>query len=300
MDGHFPKEWRSITIAGVHYLYGITALGNPPYAVYVSDMTSVWFTSPSKKEVYEKAIAHGISDFDDSKLAFFVGELVKLFGAQSQSLRFSRKSDVLFTIDVTVAENIPWTFQLKLADASETASFFRSLCLSSFANHGYLVYKVSQLEHLIRARDKYTMYLEENYKTVNGMELMEKYKRQHVDDARLLAKYERESSNLRIRSMYRNYLTKKNLDIESQVWDNINVALKDTSTWRANLGETTESLVDAKNESYSRQGSQDSKLGLGTIPKLDSQKRKELSSSPVRSQHSSSPTKRRRVGSGRR
>lgn len=287
-------------------MYGISALGNKPYAVYLSDMTSVWFTSPTEKEVYAKANAQGISDFDDAKLAFFVGELVKLFGAQSSSLTFSRKSSVLFTIDVQVAENVPWTFQLKLADASETASFFRNVCVSAFANHSFLVYKISQLEHQIRARDKYTLYLEENYKTVNGRELMDKYKRQHVDDARLLAPYEREPSNQRIKSAYRKYLsTQKNLDPETRIWDNIDVALKDDSTWRANTGDTTELLVDAKTESslthtQRQMKSQDSKVALGDIPKLDSQKRKELSSSPIRSQPRSSPTKRRRVGAGRR
>lgn len=286
-------------------MYGITALGNPPYAVYLSDMRSVWFTSPTEKEVNDKARAHGISDFNEAKLAFFVGELVKLFGAQSLSLTFSRKSRVLFTIDVQVAENLPWTFQLKLADASETASFFRNVCVSTFANHSYLVFKISQLEHLIRARDKYILYLEENYKTVNGRELMDKYKRQHVGDARLLAPYEREPSNQRIKSLYRKYLsTQKHLDPETRIWDNINVALKDDSTWRANTSEMTESLV--MTESYSpthtrrQMKSQDSNIALGNIPELDSQKRKELSSSPIRSQPSSSPTKRRRVGAGRR
>lgn len=288
-------------------MYGITALGNSPYAVYLSDMEMVWFTSPTKKEVCDKASAQGISDFDESKLAFFVGELVKMFGAQSPSLKFFRQSNVLFTIETQVAQNIPWHFELRLADSSETASFFRNVCVSTFANHNFLLYKISQLEHLIKARDKYIVYLEENYKTINGMELMEKYKRQHVEDARLLVNYDKDSTNLRIRTLYRNYLKRQTeWNPENRLWDNLKVALKDKSTWRANMDESPDLPVDTKFEekspyqTQSQTQAQDSKIRLGEIPRLDSQKRSELSSSPVRSQPSSSPTKRRRVGSGRR
>lgn len=273
-------------------MYGFTALCTQdiPYAVYASDLNSVWVSCPSEEEVYEKANLLGIANFNDSKLKFFLDELVKIYGSESPPLLISKESDVLFTIEAEVSDNIKWNFQLKLADSSVTAEFFKNTCISGFANHSFLVYKISQLENLIKARDKYTLYLEENYKTVNGTELMQKYKRQHLDDALLLMKYDRDNTNKRIRNLYRRLLSKHLQKGENLIWDKVAISLKDISTWQANTPIESQELLDFKDSVESQSASQDTTTNFGNIPKLESQ-----SQNRVKAKSSTSP-KRKRIG----
>lgn len=276
-------------VGGVRYIYGFAALCTQPYAVYVSDLDKVWIARPETAEVFDTARSVGIADFGHDKLPFFVAELAKLFTADPLPLHFSKVSDVEFRISAKVAGNIDWEFRLPLADSSVTAEFFRQVLLCEFANHSFLAYKVSQLENLLRARDEYTLYLEENYKTVNGSELMDKYKRQHADAPRLLATYDRDVSNQRISHLYRELVRNHHAEGDSLVWDNVDVALRDKVTWQAN---DVESECAVKLEQKSPIPLEDVKPdpapSMGVVPKLESPEK--------RARSDSSSPKRKRLG----
>lgn len=256
-------------------MYGFAPLRtHTPYAVYLSDLDLVWSATPTRAEVEAQARGLGIVDFDDAKLAFFVAELVSIFALVPSPLVFHKVSEVEFTVEARIGGSIRWKFSLALADSSATACFFRNQTVAAFANHSFLAYKVSQLENLIKARDKYTMYLEENYKTVNGSELMDKYKRQHGDDARLLASYDRDSTNRRIRKLYGKLLAKRRQKSESLVWDNVKVSLRDATTWEAN---SDSPFVDADLDEKVSDMPKPS-FGLKNIPKLEHQSQSESQS----------------------
>lgn len=229
-----PSSWKSVELDGARYMYGFAPLCTQAYAVYVSDMEKVWMGKYGKEKVFETAESLGIVDFDEEKFVLLINELASLF--EAGLVKLVRDSDVTFTVEAKIMGHITWTFELDLAESSEAAAFFKNVLVSEFANHSFLTYKISQLENLIRARDEYTLYLEENYKTVNGSELIDKYRRQHVDASRLLARYDRTVSNSRITEQYKNLVERHHADGKSRAWANAEISFKDETAWSANKG----------------------------------------------------------------
>lgn len=230
MNAHLPNAWKCTEIAGADYMYGFCA--SAPYLVYVTDLTKVWVDAPACEKVQKMAVAAGITNFDEAKLRYLVGQLE----AQVDSFEMRKVSDSVISAHTTVADGLKWTFSLELAVPEDAAEFFRKLSLVQFANHSFLLYKVAQLEAIIRARDKYTLYLEENYKTINGSELMNKYRRQHLDETELLQKFNKEQCDTRIRSQYQ----KRNA---RTTWNSVSIVVKDTSTWTVSASEPVPELV---------------------------------------------------------
>lgn len=207
-------------MAGARYMYGFVE--SAPYTLLVTDWSEVWIDSPTRERVHDKAVRAGVADFDDDKLRYLVAQL-----AQRVALglvRFAGREKLV--AEATVNATLAWHFDLERADAGRAARFFRDLARSGVANHCFLLYKVRRLEAMVRARDQYTLYLEENYKTINGTELMDKYRRQHRDEAEVLAPYSRTDVDDAVLSGY------KKLE-QTDPWDDIEQAVGDRATWRA-------------------------------------------------------------------
>lgn len=220
---HFPSVWRWLNVDNARYLYGFSARSDG-YTVYVSDMLKVWMAEASKVDIYAQARSLGVAGFDQTQFFAFVDELSLRFRSEKVAIHHHRRT---FKVKVQI-DSLLWEIQLRPASSDETCGFFRKLSMCGFANHTFLVYRVSQLENLIRARDKYLLYLEENYKTVNGSELMDKYRRQHSADAVFLSPYDKNAVDERIVKQYR--------EIPNRT-DTVGVALRDTVTWEANEAE---------------------------------------------------------------
>lgn len=107
---------------------------------------------------------------------------------------------------VEISPTITWTFTARRCDSALAARFFAHASRQAFAQASALRYKVSVLESALAAKDNYTLYLEENYKTVNGSELMQKYRRQHKDDAQWLGKLLAEEFDALVRERLRKSL----------------------------------------------------------------------------------------------
>ncbi|KAM9932953.1 hypothetical protein OXX80_007422 [Metschnikowia pulcherrima] len=100
------------------------------------------------------------------------------------------------------------------------------------ANHSYSVFREHQLENLIRVRDDYTLYLEENYKTVNGTELMDKYRRQHPGSAKLLERDSKSDIDSRMTFLYSDYLGKnKAQDLQTWPWKDLELMARRQEQW---------------------------------------------------------------------
>lgn len=199
-----------------------------PYSVVLTDLQDVWIDAPDEDEVATMARAAGIGDFNAAKCSYLVLLLAHVFDQDNLQMKVLRDT---FTMNTMVGDGIEWEFKLVKADANATSVFFRRLSLSQFQNHAYLLLKVQQLESMIRAKDKYTLYLEENYKTINGSELMDKYKRQNDDEAELLCKYNSTHITTQVNALY---------DLLPQghgTWSTVTLAVKDTGTWVASAEE---------------------------------------------------------------
>lgn len=174
-----------------------------PYSLYVTDMHLVWRDEPSAADINIAATELGLVDFDSHKIEYLSVQLESFFASIDSSdatidadgatvradngckVRFT-VSDHLITLTVQLNKDVVWTMRARKCPAQVSCSFFLSLCLLGFANHSYLLFQVHQLRKAIAVKEQYTLYLEENYKTVNGTELMDKYKRQNPEERRVL------------------------------------------------------------------------------------------------------------------
>lgn len=202
------------------------------YLCYLTDLGSVWAETASRDDVAERARALGLLRVDSETLDVLEQEIQAAF--DNKLVHIEQLGD-LYTVSVDLP-SLTWEIRLQKMDLPQAASFLASLNISQFANHSYLAYKVSQLEKALRAKDKYTLYLEENYKTVNGTVLMDKYRRQNTDDAPFLKPYSRGIFDGRVRELYG--LLGRKLEAEpdsreSLIWNLIDSVTQDVQTWKA-------------------------------------------------------------------
>lgn len=250
----------------------------------------MWAETASEDEFARRARELGLLRVDS--------ETLRLLGDEIQ-LEFDLGNALIELLDDSylVSVELPsltWQMRLQKLAPPQTAAFLASLNVSQFANHSYLAYKVSQLEKAMRAKDKYTLYLEENYKTVNGTALMDKYRRQNAGDAALLEPYSRNAFDTRIREQYG--LLERKLEADpnlwgSLLWDLIGSVVRDVQTWRAGLWiqpTNTTNTSPVKSES---------------TQKLTSKVKQEPETKPIEIKpetdpvpKNESPNKRRRVG----
>ncbi|GEQ67170.1 hypothetical protein JCM33374_g833 [Metschnikowia sp. JCM 33374] len=202
------------------------------YSLFITDMVSVWSDAPTAEKIYKKALDRGITDFDEDKLQFLKSNLAMAFCESVSDILFSSTSSSVITAEVKVSEYLSWSFDAEICDTKITSDFFRALCCQSFSNNSLSLYREFLLESMIRTRDKYILYLEENYKTVNGTELMDKYRRQHPEAAKQLQKYSKEDFDSNLGSSYSEYLKKTTTeDPQSRVWKEFTVMAKHQHEW---------------------------------------------------------------------
>lgn len=196
--------------------------------------------------MYKNAVLAGLSDFDTLKLAVFVAQLEETF-VSSDLLRFSESENDSIMVEAPISKDFVWKLQLQRADPETAASFFSQQLTRSLLNHNYLLYKIAKLEEIIAAKDNYNLYLEENYKTVNGSELIDKYKRQHPNEAEYMAKYNRGATDVSVGSAYRNYtlkhLAKDNATDDLVFWSYVRTAVGDSRTWKSSAVKSESTLI---------------------------------------------------------
>ncbi|KAM9889831.1 hypothetical protein OXX79_011864 [Metschnikowia pulcherrima] len=180
------------------------------------------------------------------------------------------------------------------------------------ANHSLSLFREHQLENLVRVRDEYTLYLEENYKTVNGTELMDKYRRQHPDSAKLLERDSKSDLGSKMTFLYSDYLRKsKAQNPQSWPWKDLELMARRQEEWANALqampkdssllcqkssAELTALQMFATSQKRNRSHSDEdipSKSRIKLEPDSEKDSPVSQSSSPSRK---ISPTKRKRLG----
>lgn len=176
--------WHCVEINNESYLCGFMDVG-PTFEVYVGDMENVWRHSPSEEDIREKAALASISDFDSERYSYLIGCFRAAFAEPQKNLTFELR-DSTMRIETIISDGLTWVFCLKKCLLSESTFFYRDLCLLSFGGYSFLQYKARKLQEMVQTQLKYALYLEENYKTINGTELIDKYRRQHPAEAKYL------------------------------------------------------------------------------------------------------------------
>ncbi|OBA16993.1 hypothetical protein METBIDRAFT_17472, partial [Metschnikowia bicuspidata var. bicuspidata NRRL YB-4993] len=185
-----PLVWNQTLMDNKYYMFGFSRFALCTF--YVTDLVLVWADTPATEDIYKKALERGISGFDEEKRSILMCNLAAAVSESPSHIRFSCPSLQTIAAEVKLSENLSWSFNADLCDSRVSSDFFRGLCCQSLANHGLSLYRGFQMENMIRTRDEYILYLEENYKTVNGTELMSKYRRQHAGSASILLRYSKE------------------------------------------------------------------------------------------------------------
>ncbi|CAH2355588.1 hypothetical protein CLIB1423_29S00496 [[Candida] railenensis] len=77
---------------------------------------------------------------------------------------------------VTLTGDITWNFHAIEQTPSEAVNFFVQFNTQLFSKVDFLQYKVSVLEEALQSKDHYISFLTENYRAVNGDELLKRYR----------------------------------------------------------------------------------------------------------------------------
>lgn len=186
----------------------------------MTDMTDVWIDETTEEEIVKRALRLCISSLEDSLArANFLVCLDEQFANGEARVGKVKGEHIVISTQI---DSIIWDCNLKKALSSQKLEFFQELCMLSFSNHRYLLHHIGTLERTLRARDKYALYLEENYKTVNGSELIRKYKRQHLADAPHLERYDRNLTQRETRVLYQ---------ASQDKWELISDIVADKTAW---------------------------------------------------------------------
>lgn len=188
-----------------------------PYAVYVTDFVCLWYDAPTPQDVTAEARRLGVLDFTTGHLDRLVSDLAQHFDEVSVAANDGKDS---LRATVALSLSLAWRFSLPRASPERAASFFAALAARQLVNHDYLLSTLRAMEAVVAAKDNYITYLEENYKTINGSDLLDKYRKQHPSELNML--------NARRRS----HLEMPILP-PGGLWDSAHRALQDTSTWKA-------------------------------------------------------------------
>lgn len=145
-----------------------------PYTVFLTDLQSLWVDAPTVLQVSSEAARGGLQ-ITTEKLAYLVEKLVKSVNEGEFECDLKQK------IIKGKVDELKWTFTLAKADEAQTCSFLSAFSTRSLDNHAKLIDRISALERRLQEKDKYIMYLEENYKTINGSDLIDRYKPKAIE-----------------------------------------------------------------------------------------------------------------------
>ena len=241
-----PLSWNSIIIPFANprkVIYGYQCdFNNKGYSIYITDFKNVWIETLSKKGIIEKVNSYGIEDTEDEKLHYLL-EVLKN-GVESRDA----DKTLVFSIDeVNRTEfhkegiiygkfngEIEWDFSMVKQPPSVAIDVISQINFQQCENHNYLNYKIEQLERLIGIKDQYITFLSENYKAINGDQLIKKYRKNNKTDAKYLHKYDKTLWSRSTENSYKDIMREKqnaNDNIDDRVWTSIEKSINDKSSW---------------------------------------------------------------------
>lgn len=168
-----PEQWCQVEFENNNYLLGIDMdeqnLGCQIYLVDVFHH-GIWLQMLQSDVIVDSLNAQGFLIIDDEKLLVFLQRLKESIHQENSFILKKNEKD-LFTLKFH--GKIEWEVSLEEPDHSD--QFWSKFILTQFAAVNTLQYQLSKLTELIRTKDRYIQYLSENYKFINGDEMIKKY-----------------------------------------------------------------------------------------------------------------------------
>lgn len=159
----------------VHLIYGIDIdQSNQSYKFYATNFGCVWVELLQTDDIIQRANSLGMEDV--KKGGKFLNVLLETLDAEAgnpQSVSIKLGTDyVKLTMQ---SEDLHWNFMALKQDPSTANEVYVKLNFQLFTQLDFLLYRIRALEKLINGKDHYINFLSENYKAVNGDELIKRY-----------------------------------------------------------------------------------------------------------------------------
>ncbi|ODV67670.1 hypothetical protein HYPBUDRAFT_122317, partial [Hyphopichia burtonii NRRL Y-1933] len=190
-----PSKWYLREQDNERYIYGIDCdSSNQSYNIFCTNFTSTWAERLSKGEIISKADDSGIR-IDDEGLTLLIETFSLSKGDLNEYIEFRWTPDAsLNGLEIKFKKSgyFDWTFDLtKLSDLNHII-FMEALNYQQFVNHDFLLHKIKEFEKMIESKDQFIYYLSENYISLNGDEMIKKYKKNNQANADSLDKYDKQ------------------------------------------------------------------------------------------------------------
>lgn len=148
------------------------------YQFYATDFESVWKEGITAKEIAERARTLGMEDAGKGEES---SEYKILLDALESEASVQDNKNVALRLElqrlvVALTGDITWNFYAIEQTPPEAARFFAQFNTQLFSKVDFLQYTASVLEELLQSKDHYISFLTENYRAVNGDELLKKYR----------------------------------------------------------------------------------------------------------------------------
>ncbi|CCE86371.1 Piso0_004856 [Millerozyma farinosa CBS 7064] len=238
-----PRTWFSTSLSSqgtekVKLLYGYEfSSESKSYLICTTDLKNVWIERLNKSQIIKKAKRFGIEDLGD-KIEDLLTVFSEGFGARSKdkTLKFEindRSLGATNVINIVFEQDVQWRFELERQSCQIATEFFASMNMQQFRNHVFLDYKVQQLEKAIKDKDHYILYLEQNYKAVNGNEIIRKFHRMNENQYTFAKPFDMEEWNQKTEISYtRSSADDSDEPEKTAIWRYIEESISDQNTWR--------------------------------------------------------------------
>lgn len=166
------------------------------YTFYATNHQCVWREQLARADIVARAQSLGM---EDVARAAGVVELLRLL------------RDAIVTVEAEAAPLAPslkfvvtevcWHFCPQRLEAAAAEAFFKELSAQLYRHNAFLLHRIRLLERILEAKDQYITFLSENYRALNGDDLLQRYRTSSGSNA--ADKYSREAALLRAVASYR-------------------------------------------------------------------------------------------------
>lgn len=239
-----PSTWFSTLLSfqgseKVKLLYGYEfSSESKSYLICTTDLRDVWIERLNKTQIITKAKRFGMEDLGDK-----IEDLLTVFSEgfraknKDKTINFeinNQRLGAAEVIDIVFKQEVQWKFELEKQSYQIATEFFASMNMQQFKNHAFLIYKIQQLEKAIKDKDHYILYLEQNYKAVNGNEIIKKFHRINENQVTFAKPFDVEEWKQKIGLSYRSLFSSgKSHEREKVVpWRDVEELILDRNTWR--------------------------------------------------------------------
>lgn len=245
-----PSKWYLREQDNERYIYGIDCdSSNQSYNIFCTNFTSTWAERLTKGEIISKADDSGIR-IDDEGLTLLIETFFLSKGDLNEYIEFrwtpdasvKRESDEeehgtskLNGLEIKFKKRgyFDWTFELTKLSDSNHIKFMEALNYQQFVNHDFLLHKIKEFEKMIESKDQFIYYLSENYISLNGDEMIKKYKKNNQANADSLDKYDKQKWDLKVYESFKHAFAGKKSENDKFV-DSIILSIDDEYSWNTN------------------------------------------------------------------